>query len=128
MIQGYQKVLSSKLIMNSRQPWNSHQRHKFWRAGENLESWKSHFQGFSIGIFHCGCHAVKSEYMQEGEHYAVEMSQAFHGITRFKCFTDPFNVFQNWENRCFTILFDGAYFLLAIMIEEDKSSHLRMGT
>ena len=34
MIQGYQKVLSSnlKLIMNSRWPWNSHQRHKFWRA------------------------------------------------------------------------------------------------
>ena len=43
------------------------------------------------------CCSVRSEYMQEGEHYAVEMSQAFHGITRFKCFTDPFNVFQNWE-------------------------------
>ena len=29
-------------------------------------------------------------------------------------------------NNCFTILFDGAYFLLAVMVEGDKSSQLRM--
>ena len=30
------------------------------------------------------------------------------------------------ENGCFTILFDAAYFLLAIMAEGDESSRLRM--
>ena len=66
--------------------------------------------------------------MQEGEHYAVEMSQAFHGITRFKCFTDPFNVFQNWEIHALQFYSMVLIFFLAIMVEGDKSSHLRMGT
>ena len=29
-------------------------------------------------------------------------------------------------NGCFTILFDGGYFLLAVMVEGDESSWLRM--
>ena len=32
IIQGCQKILSIRLIMNSRRLWNSHQRHKFLRA------------------------------------------------------------------------------------------------
>ena len=32
VFQGCQKVLSCRLIMNSRWPWNLHQRHKFLRA------------------------------------------------------------------------------------------------
>ena len=32
LLQGCQKVLSSRLIMNSRWLWNLHQRHKFLRA------------------------------------------------------------------------------------------------
>ena len=64
---------------------------------------------------------------------AVEMSQAFHDITWFKHFTNlnlfkyAFNVIQDWEtDRCFTIFFNGAYFLLAVEVEGDESSWLRM--
>ena len=66
---------------------------------------------------------------------AVEMSQAFHDIARFerfidlnlfKCAFNNCNVIQNQEIRCFTALFDGAYFLLAVMVERDESSRLRM--
>ena len=65
---------------------------------------------------------------------AIEMSQAFHIITWFECFTDvnlfkfkySFNVIQNWEMNALQILFDASYFLLAVMVEEDESSRLRM--
>ena len=69
------------------------------------------------------------------ENNAVKMSQAFHAITRFEHFTDlnlfkcafnNCNVIQNQEIRCFTALFDGAYFLLAVMVERDESSRRRM--
>ena len=55
---------------------------------------------------------------------AVKMSQAFHDITWFKHCTDlnlfkyALNVIQNWE-------MDG-YFLLAVMVEVEESSWLRM--
>ena len=55
---------------------------------------------------------------------AVKMSQAFHDITRFKHCTDlnlfkyALNVIQNWE-------MDG-YFLLAVMVEGDESSQLKV--
>ena len=55
------------------------------------------------------------------------MSQAFHDITRFKHCTDLnlfkyalLNVIQNWEMD--------DYFLLAVMVEGDESSQLRMAT
>ena len=60
------------------------------------------------------------------------MTKAFHDITWFERFTDlnlfkyAFNVIQNWEKGRCTILFDGAYFLLAVMVESDESSLLRM--
>ena len=65
---------------------------------------------------------------------AIKMSQAFHAITGFEHLTDlnlfkcAFNcsVIQNQEIRCFTALFDGAYFLLAVMVERDESSRRRM--
>ena len=56
------------------------------------------------------------------------MSQAFHNIAQFERFTDvnlfkySFNVIQNWETNALQILFDAAYFLLAVMVEEDESS------
>ena len=52
------------------------------------------------------------------------MSQVFHDIARFECFTEPnlfkyvFNVIQNWEMDA---LLDGA-----VMVEGDKNSWLRM--
>ena len=62
------------------------------------------------------------------------MSQAFQKIARFEHFTDlnlfkfkySFNVIQNWEMNALQILFDAAHFLLAVMVEEDESSQLRM--
>ena len=62
------------------------------------------------------------------------MSQAFQKIARFEHFTDlnlfqfkySFNVIQNWETNALQILFDAAHFLLAVMVEEDESSQLRM--
>ena len=33
---------------------------------------------------------------------------------------------QNWETNVLQILFDAAHFLLAVMVEEDESSQLRM--
>ena len=63
---------------------------------------------------------------------AVKMSQVFHDITQFERFTIlylfkyAFNVIQNWETNALPILFDGAYFWLAVMVEGDESSHLRL--
>ena len=61
------------------------------------------------------------------------MSQAFHNIAWFKHFTDlnllehAFNVIQNWQTDALQFnLFDGAYFLLAVMVEGDESSQLRV--
>ena len=42
-------------------------------------------------------------------------------------FHRPIQCHSKLGNGCFTILFDGAYFLLAITVEGDKSSQLRMG-
>ena len=59
---------------------------------------------------------------------AVERSQAFHDIARFECFTDLnlFKCHSKLGKVCFTILFNGAYFLSAVMIEGDESSLRRM--
>ena len=63
---------------------------------------------------------------------AVEMSQAFQDIARFERFTDlnlfkyAFNVIQNWETDVLQFYLMVLNFLLAVMIEGDKSSWLRM--
>ena len=55
------------------------------------------------------------------EKNAVEMSQVFHNIARFECFTDlnlfkyAFNVIQNWETDALQFYSTGAYFFLAVM-------------
>ena len=64
----------------------------------------------------------------------LTLSQAFQKIARFEHFTDlnlfklkySFNVIQNWETNALQILFDATYFLLAVVVEEDESSQLRM--
>ena len=68
---------------------------------------------------------------------AVEMSQAFHDIAWLQTLKLTFHrskpvckicaqCHSKLGNWCFTILFDGAYFLLAVMVEGDESSRLRM--
>ena len=62
---------------------------------------------------------------------AVEMSQVFHNITQFECFTDlnlfkySFNVIQNWETNVLQFYSMGLIFLLAVMVEGDESSQLK---
>ena len=58
---------------------------------------------------------------------------SFHNVAWFKHFTDlnlfkyAFNVIQIWEMGALQLfLFDGAYFLLAVMVVGDKSSRLKM--
>ena len=60
------------------------------------------------------------------------MSQAFHDVVRLYRFTVlnlfkyAFNVIQKWKTDALQILFDAAYFLLAVAVEGDESSRLRM--
>ena len=54
--------------------------------------------------------------------------EAFHGVGWFERFTDlnlfkyAFNVIQNWETDALQMLFNGGYFLLAVMVQGDDSS------
>ena len=63
---------------------------------------------------------------------AVEMSQAFHDIARFEPFTDlnlfkyAFNIIQNWETGALQFYSMVLNFFLAVMVEADESSWLRM--
>ena len=133
------EFLSSGLIMNSRQLWNSHQRQKVLRAEASWDILKFRVSEmpFPLGfqeVFSTAEAMLFSQNTCKTGKNAVEMSQAFHNITRFECFTDlnlfkyAFNVIQNWETEGLQILFNGAYwyFLLAVMVAGDESSRLRM--
>ena len=133
------KFLSRRLVMNSRQLWNSHQRHKLLRgeASRDILKFRVSEMAFS-GVFkryfppQTPCFFVRI-HSRLGIMLGI-MSQAFHDIARFERFIDlnlfkcafNCNVIQNQEIRCFIALFDGAYFLLAVMVERDESSRLRM--
>ena len=61
---------------------------------------------------------------------AIKMSQVFHDIARRERFAH-LNLFEicvqchsKLGNGCFAILFKGAYFLSAVMVEGDESSQL----
>ena len=86
-----------------------------------------------VPIFHLGHHRQNT---RKTVNNAVKMSLVFQDIARFERFTD-LNVLTLLEyltvqchsklgNGCFTILFDGACFLLAVMVEGDESSQLRI--
>ena len=63
---------------------------------------------------------------------AIEMSQAFNDIAQFNHFTDlnlfkySFNVIQNWETDALQFYLMVLVCLLAVMVEGDESSQLRM--
>ena len=60
------------------------------------------------------------------------MSQAFNDIAQFNHFTDlnlfknSFNDIQNWETDVLQFYLMVLVFLLAVMVEGDESSRLRM--
>ena len=68
----------------------------------------------------------------KSEKNAIKMSQVSQDIARFECFTDlnlfkyAFNVIQNWETDVLQFYLMVLNFLLAVMIEGDESSWLRM--
>ena len=110
--------------MNSRRLWNSHQRHKFLRAEASGDILKFRVSEMAFpGVFKrylppqmlccfirilATLGTIPSKYRRHST----------HGIC-VQCHS-------KWEHGCFTILFNGAYFLLAVMIEGDESSRLRM--
>ena len=100
---------------------------------ESFESQKWHFQGFSRGIFHHGCYIVSSEYLQHLEQChrnvaGIPWHRTVRTFHRSKPVSICIQCHSKLEHRCFTILFDRAYFLLAVMVERDESSRLRTDT
>ena len=130
--------LSSRLIMNSRRLWNSHQRHKFLRAEASRDILKFRvsemvFAGVFKRYFPLRMPCCFVKYTQDWKQCCRKlMFQVFHDITRFKRFTDlnlfkyAFHDIQNWERDTLQFYFDGTYFLLQVMVEGDESSRLRM--
>ena len=123
--------------MNSSWLWNSHQRHKFLRVEASRDILKFRvsempFPGVFKRYFSTADALLLCQTTGKTGNNAVEMSQVFHDITQFERFTSlnlfkyAFNVIQNWEMNALPILFDGAYFLLAVMVEGYESSQLRL--
>ena len=57
------------------------------------------------------------------------MSQAFHDIPQFEelnLFKYAIKSFKTGKQMLYNIIFDGAYFLLAVMVGGDEHSQLRM--
>ena len=120
--------------MISRWLWNSHQRHKFLRAEASWDILKFRvsgiaFPGVSRGIYHHGCYVVSSQYLQHWEQYhrnVAGIPRMVRTFQRSKLVYICAQCHSKLEHGCFTILFNGAYFLLAVMVERDESSRQRM--
>ena len=100
--------------------WNSHQRHKFLRAEASRDILK-------LLKSRKWCHVVSSEYMQDWE----QCRQNVPGVPRQRTIWTFHRSKPVWicvhchskvGNGCFTVLLDGAYFLLAVMVEGCESS------
>ena len=114
---------SSRLIMNSRQLWNSNQRHKFLRAQVSRDILKfgvleMAFPGVFKRYFHCGCYVVLSEYTQDWEQCHRNVAgTTLHRVVRTFYRSKPVQIcvqcHSKLEHACFTILFDGAYFFVS---------------
>ena len=92
-------------ISNEVFPENNHKIGLFWP------------RGFQEVFFHRGLHVALSDYRQDWEQCRWNVQ----GILRH-CTVRKFNVFQQMGTNAPPILFDGAYFLLAVMVEGDESS------
>ena len=90
--------LSGRLMMIGRQLWNSHQRHKFLRAEairDSLEFRVSEmpFPGVLKRYFSTADALLLCQNTCKTGNNAVKMSQAFHDVAQFECFTD-LNLFK----------------------------------
>ena len=81
--------LSSRLIVNSRWLWNSHQRHKFLRAEASRDILK--------------IRVSEMAFPEVFKRYFPPWTPSFLDLVQLECFTDlnlleyVFNVIQNWE-------------------------------
>ena len=110
--------------MNSRHLWNSDQRHKFLRAAASRDILKFRLLDMAFSVvfkmyFPPWTQCFRQNTRKNGNN-AVEMPQAFLDIARFTRFTE-----LNLLNM-HSISFNGAYFLLAVVVEGDESSRLKM--
>ena len=136
LFRAVKKFLSSRLIMNSRQLWNSHQRNKFLRAKASRDILKFRvsemsFPGGFKRYFPLQTPMLFYQNTCKTGKNAVEMFQAFHDIARFERFTEnlckySLNVIQNWDTDVLQFYSKVLIFLLAVMVEGDQSSRLRM--
>ena len=103
--QGCQKVLSSRLIMNSRQLLISHQRHKFLRAEESRDILKFRVSEMPFpGVF--------KRYFPPWMPFCFVRIHSRLETMPSKCPRHH----SKLGNGCFTILLHGAYVLLAVCI------------
>ena len=99
--------------MNSRQLWNSHQRHKLLRAKASRDILKFRVLEMAFqGIFKADAMLFYQNTRKTGNN-AIEMLQAFHDIAQFKRFTVCLNMcsmlFKTGTRMLYNIiLFDGA--------------------
>ena len=119
--------------MNGRWLWNRHQRYKFLRAEASRDILNLIKNDISTGFQEIFSTAIQfHQNTCKSGNNAVKMCQVSQHIARFECFTDlnlfkyAFNVIQNWETDVLQFYLMVLNFLLAVMIEGDKSSWLRM--
>ena len=120
-------------MMNSKQLWNSHQRHKLLWAKASRDILK-------IRVLEMGFQEVfppRTPCCFVRIHTSLETmpSQAFQDIAQFKRFTGQglnlfeyaFNFIQNWERkRTLYNFIRRCLFFLAVVAEGDESSQVRM--
>ena len=104
------KLLSGRLMMNSRRLWNLHQRHKFLRAeaSRNILEFRVSEKPFPAVFkryFSTADAMLLCQNTRKTVNNAGEMFQVFHDMAPFKCFTGlnlfkcVFNVIQKKGKR-----------------------------
>ena len=116
-------------MMNSRQLWNWHQRHKFLRAKASTDilEFRVLEMPFPRGLktyFSTADAMLLRQNTRKTGNNAVKMSQTFHDTTWFERLTD-LNLF-NYALNVIHHHYSMVLFLLAVMVEGDESSWLRI--
>ena len=122
------KKFDSRLIMNRRRLWNSHQRHKFLRAKATRDI-------FKIRVSEMVFPEVFKRYFPPRMpccfiriHAIMQSRWNVPGVLRHhmvRTFDSCMQCHSKLGKGCFTILFNSAYILLVAMVEGDESSWLK---
>ena len=122
--------------MSSERLWNLHQRHKFLRAEASSGILKFRVSEIEFSSVFKRYFPLRTPCCFVGIHPGLGQccqnvpSVARHRTVRTFHRSKPVQIcvqcHSKLGNRCFTISFDTAYFLLAVMVEGDERSQLRM--